>query len=89
MGKFCQFLTELSAHHTSIFSFPYDNLSKYQTKLDMCMILCSSSLGLQMGKLCQFLTELSAYHMIMAGIIVSHFFSLLYKKASKGVRKYS
>ena len=30
MGKFHQFLTELSAHHTSIFSFLDDNLSKYQ-----------------------------------------------------------
>ena len=40
MGKFLQFLTELSAWHMSIFSFPDDNLSKSQwifTKLDVCI----------------------------------------------------
>ena len=30
MGKFCQFLTELSACDTSIFQFPDDNFSKCQ-----------------------------------------------------------
>ena len=30
MGKFCQFLTELSAHNMSEFSFPDDNFSKCQ-----------------------------------------------------------
>ena len=36
----CKFLTELSAHHTSVFSFLDDTLSKYQsifTKLVMCI----------------------------------------------------
>ena len=28
MDKFCQFLTELSARHTSIFAFPNDSLNK-------------------------------------------------------------
>ena len=40
MGKFCQFLKELSARHMPIFSFPDDNLSKHQwifTKLGMCI----------------------------------------------------
>ena len=40
MGKFRQFLTELSARDTSIFSFPDDNLSEYQwifTKLGICI----------------------------------------------------
>ena len=40
MGIFCQFLTELSARDTPIFSFPDDNLSKRQwifTKLGMCI----------------------------------------------------
>ena len=40
MGKFCQFLTELSACDTSIFSFQDNNLSKSQwicIKLDMCI----------------------------------------------------
>ena len=40
MGECRQFLTELSAHDTSDFSFPDDNLSKCQwifTKLGMCI----------------------------------------------------
>ena len=40
MGKFCQIFTELSARDTPIFSFPDDNLSKYQgilTKLAICI----------------------------------------------------
>ena len=40
MGKFRQFLTELSARDTPIFSFPDDNLSKHQwifTKLGICI----------------------------------------------------
>ena len=40
MGKFRQFLTELSARDTPIFSFPVDNFSKYQgilTKLEICI----------------------------------------------------
>ena len=40
MGKFRQFLTEISACDTSIFSFLDDNLSKFQwifTKLGMCI----------------------------------------------------
>ena len=38
MGKFRQFLTELSTRHTFVFLFPDDNLSNYQrifTKLGM------------------------------------------------------
>ena len=40
MGKFCQFLTELSALHTSLLLFADGNLSKYLlifTKLGMCI----------------------------------------------------
>ena len=40
MGKLSKFLTELSAHDTSIFSFQDNNLAKSQqifTKLDMCI----------------------------------------------------
>ena len=40
MGKFRQFLTELSARDTPIFSFPDDNLSKCQgilTKFGTCI----------------------------------------------------
>ena len=40
MGKFCQFLTELSTCNMSGFSFPDDNLSKYKwifSKLGVCI----------------------------------------------------
>ena len=40
MGKFHQFLTELSAHNIYIFSLPVDNFSKYQwifTKFGVCI----------------------------------------------------
>ena len=55
MGKFRQFLTELSARDMSEFSFPDDTRSKYQwifTKLGMCiaLILWRSALRLLMGK---------------------------------------
>ena len=44
MGKFCQFLTELSAHNTSVFN----NLSKSQwifTKFDMCIDIVEIRFG--------------------------------------------
>ena len=40
MGKFRKFLTDLSAHDTSVFSFADNNLSKCQlifTKQSMCI----------------------------------------------------
>ena len=40
MGKFCQIVAEVSSRDTPIFSFPDDNLSKYQgilTKLGTCI----------------------------------------------------
>ena len=48
MGKFCQFLTELSASHTSIFSFLVNNFSKYQCifiKLGMCIDIVEICFG--------------------------------------------
>ena len=59
MGRFHQFLTELTAHHTSVLSFPDDNLSNCQwifRKPGMCIDIVESRLGLLMGKCCQFLT---------------------------------
>ena len=55
MGKFCQFLTELSAQDMSVFSFLDDNISEYQwifTKLGMCIVLIlrRSALRLLIGK---------------------------------------
>ena len=87
MGKFCQFLIELSAHHISIFSFLDDNLSNSQwilTKLDMCIDIVEiwPGLGLQMGKLCHFLIELSAHHTIMVGyyrfLFLFYFITILF-----------
>ena len=49
MGKFCQFLTELSAPDTSVFSCPDDNVSKYYwsfTKLGVCMDILETCLGI-------------------------------------------
>ena len=57
MGKFRQFLTELSARDTPIFSFPDDNLSKHQwifIKLGMCIDIVEIWFGIANG------TELSA-----------------------------
>ena len=58
IGKFRKFFNYLPT--TSIFSFPDNNLSKYQwtfTRLGICI---DCGLGLLMGKFFQFLTELSA-----------------------------
>ena len=52
MGKFRQFLTELSARDTPIFSFPDDNLSKHQlifTKLGMCIDIVLICFGIANG----------------------------------------
>ena len=54
MGKFCQFLTKLSAHHTSVFSFLDDTLSKYKwifTKLGMCIDIVEICFGIANGQI--------------------------------------
>ena len=61
LGKFCLFLIELAASNKSDFSFPEDNLSKYQwifNKLGVCIDIVEICLGLLMGKFHQFLTEI-------------------------------
>ena len=48
MGKFRQFLTELSSCDTSRFLFPHDYFSKYQlifTKLAMCINIAEVCFG--------------------------------------------
>ena len=53
MGKFRQFLTELSARDTPIFSFPYYNLSKKQgifTKLAICIDIKEIWFGIANGQ---------------------------------------
>ena len=54
MGKFCQFLTELSARDMPIFSFPDDNLTKHQwifTKLGMCIDIVEIWFGIVNGQI--------------------------------------
>ena len=68
MGKFCQFLTEVSACHMSVFSSPNDYCSKFQwifTKLGMFTDLIEIWFGNAMARFCQFLTELSARHTLV------------------------
>ena len=54
MTKFRQFLTELSARETPIFSFLDDNLSKHQwifTKLGMCIDIVEIWFGIANGQI--------------------------------------
>ena len=54
MGKFRQFLMELSARDTPIFSFPDDNLTKHQwifTKLGMCIHIVEIWFGIANGQI--------------------------------------
>ena len=54
MGKFCEFLTALSARSTSLFSFPDDNFSTYQwlfTKLGVCIDIVEICLGIDDGQI--------------------------------------
>ena len=54
MGKFRQFLTELSARNTSVFSFPDDNFSKCQrifTLLGMCIGIVETWFGIADGQI--------------------------------------
>ena len=54
MGKFRQFLMELSARDTPIFLFPDDNLSKHQwifTKLGMCIDIVEICFGIANGQI--------------------------------------
>ena len=54
MGKFHQFLTMLSARHTSLFSFQGD-INRFSPNLVCALILGRSDLGLLMAKFRQFL----------------------------------
>ena len=54
MDKFCQYLTELSSLHMSIFSFADNNLSQYKsisTKLGMCMDFVELCFGISYGQI--------------------------------------
>ena len=77
MGKFCQYLTELYAHHTSVFLFQDDNLSKYQLifiKLGMYIDM-EIWFGIDNGQiLLIFDRVIYQSHNSGRGIIISHFF---------------
>ena len=54
MGKFCQFLTELSARNTSVFSFLDVYFSKYQcivTKIGVCIDIVDICFGIANGRI--------------------------------------
>ena len=73
MGKFRQFLTELSAHNMPEFLFPDDNVSKCQwifTKLGVCIDILKIWFGIADV---QFLTELSACHMSVVSVLDDNF----------------
>ena len=69
MGKFHQFLTELSTHDTSVFSFPDDNLSKYQwifTKLGVCFDIVETWFGIADGKISSIFICLRHIHIFIS-----------------------
>ena len=54
MDKYSKFLSEASARNTSDFSFPDDNLSKYQwtfTKLGVCIGVVEPWFGITNGQI--------------------------------------
>ena len=70
MGKFCQFLTQLSACDMSVFSFLDDNLSKFQwifTKFDMCIDIVDIWFGIAHWQILSIFEQLSARNIIKAG----------------------
>ena len=80
MGKFGQFLTELFAPDTSIFSFQDNNLSKFQcivTKIDMCIFIVEIWFGIANGQI------LSICHRVICprhgngGVLSFHVFIIL------------
>ena len=76
MGKFYRFLIELPAHYTSVFSFPVDNLSKYQLifiKHGMYIDIADIWFGTANGQILLIVAALSARHTIVAGLIISRF----------------
>ena len=64
MGKFHQFLTELSARNRSVLSFPDDYFSKYKlifTKFGVCIDIVEICFGIADGQILSiFYRELSA-----------------------------
>ena len=64
IGKFCHFLTVLSAYDRSAFSFPDVNFSNCQwvfTKLGVCIDVVEICFGIAVGQILSILTEFSAH----------------------------
>ena len=79
MRKCYQFLSELSAHDTSIFSFQDNNLHKYQrifNNLDICINIVEIWIGIAIGYISSISTEFSP-HDTMVGYYRFTFYSLL------------
>ena len=88
MGKFRQFLTELSAYDTSIFSFQDNNLSKSQqnvTKTSYVNDIVEICFGIAIGYISSISDELSTHDMIMAGYYLFMFlFPIIFCKQCGG-----
>ena len=77
MGKFRQFLTELSARDTSIFLFPDDYSSKCQwifTKLDMCIDIVKIWFGIVDGQISTVFDRVICPRQDNAGLSSCHVF---------------
>ena len=75
-GQISSILTALSSRDTPVFSFPYDNFSKYGwifTNFLCALILWGSGLGLLIGKFRQLLRELSARDTSVVSFQNDHF----------------
>ena len=82
MRKFCQFLTDLSVRDTSIFSFPDDNLSKYQwifTKLAiyMCIDIVEICFGIANGQISSFFDRITCPRYDSSWVLSFHIFIYL------------
>ena len=76
MGKFHQFLTELSALNMSVFSFPDDNFSKCQwifIKLGVCIGIGKTCFRIADGQICRSFTELSTCSMSLSPFLDDNF----------------
>ena len=80
IGKFCQFLTALSAHHMPLFSFLDINLSKCQsvfTKRGMCIDIVEIWLGIANGQISSiFVRYLPATHPYFCFLTITEYVSM-------------
>ena len=77
MGKFHQFVTELSARNTSIFFFQDNNLSKSQwifTQLDMCIDIVEIWFGIAIGYISSVFDRVISPGHDNGGVLLFHVF---------------